>query len=54
MVVAECWLQDYKVSLFNSPEAMLKMPARNITPADIKIFTSGWKQAQKMPRQRQG
>ena len=38
MVVAECWLQDYKVSLFNSPEAMLKMPARNITPADIKDF----------------
>ncbi len=38
MVVAECWLQDYKVSIFNSPEAMLKMPAKAITPSDIKEF----------------
>lgn len=38
MVVAECWLQDYKVSLFNSPETMLKMPARAITPQDLREF----------------
>lgn len=38
MVVAECWLQEYKVSLFNSPEAIFKAPARAITPQEIREF----------------
>ena len=38
IVVAECWLKEYKVSLFNSPESVLKMPARAVTPQELKEF----------------
>lgn len=35
---AEEWLRDYKVSVFNSPERLLKKEIKRVTPSDIRDF----------------
>lgn len=36
IVVAECWLNDYKVSVYNSPDELLKLKHISLSPSAVK------------------